>query len=89
MRRKIGFTLHRICEQNIIVAEGKENVDFNNLVTMNDTAAFLWEAMAERDFSLDDMVAALLGEYDVSEDAARHDCAELIDEWRESGIIDG
>ncbi len=87
MKRKKGFTLHRICEQNIIVAEGKENVDFNNIVTMNETAAFLWETMAERDFGLDDMMAALLGEYDVTEDVARKDCTDLIDEWHEAGII--
>ncbi len=88
MKRKTGFTLHQVCEQNIIVGEGKENIDFNNLVTMNETSAFLWNKMEGKDFTVDDMVAALCGEYDVTEDVARKDCGELVKSWLEAGIIE-
>ncbi len=80
--------MHKVCEQNIIVGEGKENIDFNNLVTMNETAAFLWEKIKDGDFSVEDMANALCGEYDVDADTAARDCKELADKWLSAGIIE-
>ncbi len=87
MKKKKGFVLHRVCEQNIIVAEGKENIDFNNLITMNSTAAFLWEKMGDEDFTVDDMVRALSSEYDIDKENALNDCEELSQQWLKAGIV--
>ncbi len=87
MKKKKGFVLHKVCEQNIIVAEGKENIDFNNLITMNPTAAFLWEKMGEGDFTVDDMARALTSEYDIDIENALNDCEELSQQWLKAGII--
>ena len=31
MKQKTGFVLRNICGENIIVAEGKENMNFSNI----------------------------------------------------------
>ncbi len=87
MKKKKGFVLHRVCEQNIIVAEGKENIDFNNLITMNSTAAFLWEKLGDEDFTVDDMARALTSEYDIDKENALNDCEELSQQWLKAGIV--
>ena len=43
MRKKPGFNLRDVCGEQIVVAEGKENIDFSNIISMNETSAFLWE----------------------------------------------
>ena len=43
MKIKKGFVLRDICGENIIVAEGKENIDFTKIISMNESAALLWE----------------------------------------------
>ena len=35
MKIKKGFVLRDICGENIIVAEGKENIDFTKIISMN------------------------------------------------------
>ena len=35
MKQKTGFVLRNICGENIIVAEGKENMNFSNIISMN------------------------------------------------------
>ncbi len=87
MRQKKGFVLHKVCDQNILVAEGKENIDFNDIIRMNTTATFLWEHLVEKDFTIDDMVRLVCGEYDIEETTARTDCEELAQAWLEAGII--
>ena len=43
MRIKKGFVLRDVCGEKIVVAEGKENIDFTKIINMNESAAFLWE----------------------------------------------
>lgn len=89
MKVKKGFNIRQVCGENIIVAEGKENIDFSNIISMNDTSAFLWEKLqAMENFTIDDMVALLTEEYDVDAAIAQKDSTELVKEWAEAEIID-
>ena len=51
MRTKNGFNLRTVCGENIIVAEGKENIDFSNIISMNESSAYLWKEIAGREFT--------------------------------------
>lgn len=89
MKVKKGFNIRQVCGENIIVAEGKENIDFSNIISMNDTSAFLWgKLQAMENFTIDDMVALLTEEYDVDAATAQKDSTELVKEWAEAEIID-
>ena len=43
MRIKKGFILRKICGQSVISGEGTANVNFSKLVSLNETAAYLFE----------------------------------------------
>ena len=43
MKIKKGFVLRNVCGENIIVAEGKENIDFTKIISMNESSAYLWK----------------------------------------------
>ena len=65
MKQKKGFKLRNICGENIIVAEGIENIDFSKIISMNESSAYLWEQTRDRNFTVDDLCQLLLDEYDV------------------------
>ena len=48
MKAKPGFNLREVCGENIIVAEGKENIDFSNIISMNESSAYLWKKIQSR-----------------------------------------
>ena len=50
MRVKQGFVLRDMCGEHIVSAEGIGNFDFNKVISLNDTAAYLWNAVSGRDF---------------------------------------
>lgn len=87
MRQKKGFTLRDICGEKIIVAEGIENIDFSSIISMNESAAFLWQQLKGKPFTTDDMTRLLLDEYEVDEATARHDAEKLAQDWLKAGII--
>lgn len=88
MRAKKGFKLRDVCGEKIIVAEGKENIDFSNIISMNESSAYLWEKLYGKEFTIDDMATLLTQEYEVDADTARADCQTLAAQWQNAGIIE-
>ena len=43
--------MRSICGEQVIVAEGKENIDFSKIISMNETSAYLWEAVEGKEFT--------------------------------------
>lgn len=87
MKTKKGFTLRSICGENILVAEGIQNIDFSNIINMNESAAFLWKNVQDTDFDAETLTKLLLEEYEVDENTARNDALLLIENWQKAGII--
>lgn len=88
MKKKVGFNLRSICGEHVIVAEGKENIDFSKIISMNETSAYLWEAVEGKEFTADTLAKLLTEQYDVQYNVAFNDCLELIVKWEEAGIIE-
>lgn len=90
MKTKPGFNIRNVCGQDLIVAEGEENIDFSNIISMNETSSYLWTKVQKMDsFTVDDMVNLLLQEYEVDRATALFDCSLLAAQWNKAGIIDG
>ena len=88
MRQKKGFKIRTICGENIIVAEGIENIDFSKIISMNESSAYLWQNTAGKEFSVSDLCQLLLDEYDVDEATATKDAEAVARQWIEAGIAD-
>ena len=65
MKQKKGFKLRNVCGEHVVVAEGIENIDFSKIISMNESSAYLWEKIAGREFTAEDLSELLLEEYDV------------------------
>jgi hypothetical protein len=88
MKTKKGFTLRKIGTDQVLVPEGIEVIDFNKLVSINNSAKYLWENLQGRDFSAEDMVNLLTAKYNVSEDTALADAERLIEDWKRIGLLE-
>lgn len=88
MKIKEGFQLRDVCGEYVVVAHGMGNIDFSRMLHFNESAATVWKAVCDREFTLDDMAGALTAEYDVDAETARRDAALLAEEWRKAGVMD-
>lgn len=88
MRTKKGFKLRTVCGEHIIVAEGMDNIDFCHIISLNDSAAYLWTAVEDKDFTADLLVDLLVKEYEVAPQTAKADVEKLVGKWLEIGIIE-
>lgn len=88
MKIKDGFTLRTMLGENIVVGEGLSQVNFNKLITLNETAAFLWKEVSGKAFTKEDLVKLLTDNYEVEEERAAADVDKLIDTWIKEGIAE-
>lgn len=88
MKTKEGFTLKTICGESIIVPEGKKNIDFTKIISMNESAAYLWKNINDKEFSAQTLSHLLTKEYDIDADTALADANTIINQWKEVGIIE-
>lgn len=88
MKIKKGFVLRQVCGENVVVGEGLDAINFGKLLSLNETAAWLWQqAVAMGDFSVEELTSKLCEEYEVTEDVARHDVTNIVGEWQKVGVV--
>ena len=87
MKIKKGFELRKVCGENILIAHGVENIDFTKVITLNESAAYVWNAVQDKEFTEDDMVKVLLDNYEVEESVAKSDVKTLAASWAEAGLL--
>lgn len=89
MKIKKGFVLREVCGEHVLVASGRENIDFNKVIAMNETAACVWKEVVDKEsFTTDEMVKAIISEYEIDEATAKADCETLVSQWVEAGIAE-
>ena len=86
MKIKNGFVLRNICDDYIVVAVGRQTLDFKGLIKLNESGAFLWEQL-KSDRSEEDLLAALTAEYAVDEATAKADIAAFVSSLKEADLL--
>lgn len=90
MKAKQGFRLRPLGEEFILVGESVELINFNKMITMNESAAYLWREVEHLpEFDVQTLADLLLKEYDVSLGQALADAESTLQNWKEAGIIVG
>ena len=82
-----GFVLRPLGEEFIVIGEGIAQINFNKMVSLNSTAAYLWENVEGKEFTVGDLTKLLTDQYEVSEEQAAKDAAALAAKWIDAGIV--
>ena len=87
MKVKSGFKLMKVGVQNLVVAVDEGAEEFNGMVRLNATGAFLWEKI-EKGSEKEELVSALLAQYGIDEETARKDLDGFLNILIENGILE-
>ena len=87
MKLKDGFLLKEIAGSWVVVPVGEQVVDFQMMITLNETGAFLWEKLKNK-VSKEELLEALLSEYDVEKSVAQTDIDEFLKILSEKELLE-
>ena len=85
MQLKDGFVLRSVAGETVVIPTGGD-MDLQMMITLNETGKFLWQRL-EKGAEMDELVAALLEEYDVDAQTAHGHVAAFIEKLKEHGFI--
>ena len=87
MKINQGFELREMCGERIIIATGKENIDFSKVISLNESAAWLWNEVEGKEFTPETLAALLREQYEVDEATALADAKALAAQWVSIGLV--
>ena len=87
MKIKEGFILRSICGEYVVVGEGLTQVNFNKMLSLNESAAYLWKEVLGMEFTRQDMAQLLLDKYEVTPEQAAADVDKLLAIWTREGVV--
>ena len=87
MKIRNGFMLRKVGGQNVVVAVGAASRDFNGIIKLNETGAFLWELLkSER--TPEELTESLLAEYDIDRETASADVEAFAERLSRAELLD-
>ena len=86
MKIKKELVKRDIAGEIILVPVGKTVYDSNGLFILNELGAFLWDRL-EKAEDEEELLHAVLNEYEVTEETARKDLRAFLDKLRDMGIL--
>ena len=87
MKIKEGFMLREVAGSYVVVAVGKRSEQFNGMVNLNETGAFLWK-LVEQGASRDELLNSLLEAYEVEREKAEKDVDKFISVLQQNNFVE-
>lgn len=88
MKIKEGFSLKKENDIAIVICDKNINRNFNANIQLTDISTFLWNLLASGDKTKEQMLNALLGQFDISAVLALNNIDVFIRTLKENGIIE-
>ena len=82
-----GLQLRKIGNRYMVVDACEDNVNLSHVYSLNGTAAWMWERLAEGISSLDELTDRLCEDYQVERERAFHDVENQLAEWQRFGLV--
>ena len=87
MKIKSDFILRKVADSYVVVPVGKLTLDFNGIINLNETGAFLFELL-QKGAEREDLIEKMLEEYEVSPEKAASDIDIFIQKVKEADLLE-
>ena len=87
MKIKEGFVLRNVVDEFIVMPTGDNIAKFEGAVVLNEVSAFIFKQL-QNPVSRDDLLTAMLNEYDVDEATAAADLDALLESLESMGVLE-
>ena len=87
MKIRNGFTLRSVVDEYMVMPTGDNIAKFDGAIVLNEVSAFVFRQL-ENAVSRDDLLAAVLADFDVDEQTAARDLDALLARFRELNLLE-
>ena len=88
MKINDNFKVRKIAGENLIINQGATHSDLTKIISLNDTAVYLWGELKGKEFSLDDAADLLVKKFGIDKSLALKDAEKWINTMKTEGVIE-
>ena len=88
MKINDNFKVRKIAGENLIINQGATHSDLTKIISLNDTAVYLWNELLGKEFSLDDAADLLVKKFGIDKETALRDAGKWIDTMKSEKVIE-
>lgn len=81
------FIAREIAGEYVLVPTGATTQEFNGLITLSETAKFIWDQLEKVD-SFNSLVEAIVEEYEIDKETAAQDATDFLNSLAMNGFIE-
>lgn len=87
MKIKEDFLLRKVADSYVVVPVGTMTLDFNGIINLNETGAFLFELL-QKEADREELIEKMLDIYEVDRKTAEYDIDLFIKKAKEADILE-
>ena len=87
MKIREGFLLRIVAGNNVVVPIGQATLDFNGMMSLNETGAFIFSKMLDGT-TKEQLIEDLISEYEVEREIAQKDVDDFIKKVEGEGLLE-
>lgn len=87
MKVKNNFILREVSNQYIVVPVGNTATEFNGIINLNESGAFLWQQLKD-EISFDSLKINFMNKYEIDEKTALRDMEIFLKKLQEEGLLE-
>ena len=88
MRIKQEYKVREIAGENVVIKQGRQGSDLTQIITLNESALLLWNALCDKEFAAEQAADVLMQNFEVEADVALHDATAWVERMSECGLIE-
>ena len=86
MKVKNNYIFRNIADEHLLIPTGEAAISVKGLIALSESGSLLYQKL-KSECSREDLIAALTGEYDVSEAVAAEDVDAFLDQMRQLNML--
>ena len=88
MKLNPNYKIRKIATLTVVVNQGATNINLTRLISLNKSARFLYESLADKEFVVEDAAMLLMEKYGIDHERALRDAQKWVDCVKECGLIE-
>lgn len=88
MKINPNYKLRNIAGESIIVKQGTRDLDLTHIISLNQSAKFLYETFIGQEFTMEDVAQQLETTFGISQERAENDARIWIESMKECHVIE-
>jgi hypothetical protein len=88
MKIKQQYKVREMAGEHVVIMQGKFGTDMTRIISLNESALYLWNAIYEVDFSVDTVANLLAEHYGIDDEVALRDAARWVEKLDDCGLLE-